>query len=1117
MCKMSRKDGQFFSFSPRWYINSRRSDCIVSQYFHLISLLAIDEFNFLDIYFSIYLLSSTKSTRLSHLKPSMSDESRSIFAEAISTFYSHKTLPDTSTISTFAPQLVELLHNETGTCLINEICKSLTYLCTDNSPSMKIFIEHGMKNRLMHLLTHQDEVTVTAALRALRCLVLPKTSRNQGHETPGIEAEVAETTMSTSIDRGAAQDHAIQSSESNDDPIEKTETKEWMVLPLSKVLDPYNSQHLSEVDFIACQNVEIFQATSEDTNDREKEAGAAIQGQIGLRCIHCGPSPFARAQFSSVYPGSIGLLPASLRHMTSNHFRHCERIPIESRRRIHQIIHHGALSSDTRTLKKFFSDVCMRVGIVNRYPPRSGLTTTGATNTAVDTEQMSPIASNNDCTVGSIIHPMSQSMDAFWGLQDEQIEEKTPVKYPMPRQMKMESDYTINSYAVANERKDIENRFNEKTECSELSRYFQDQHGLWRCSDCIVAQYTSKVEYAVWNGPGIPPPSYAKKHRLFCPQLRAQSFFGQLTHSGTPKCAPASNTVSIHKHETPKTGGRDCSEPPVNPSSKKGAIVTNVNNTRLAQTDGDSILISKGNVEPNAKANETSAKHFNDVRPSDAAKNTAIVSKVTTDGAAKGSSVPVNYVEVHEELSQDLDESTCASKEAHYDDANYEKDAIFGDLLLPEDKVLLTEYAHFAVSMMKRAFYQPAIDSKRRSGGSGSIVGCTFVSGYPGIQCVYCVNGKNPRKFFYTKCDRLINSFSEISTHFERCKYCPPSVKARLKNLKRLRNENRKTLPRGSHSIFFRRLWWRIHAKKSPGEDNLLASPNAMCLACPEDKEWLNDTECLTRRNIEVFCATEKESVDWNALHADIPVGAGQVGLRCLSCAQTDQAKIDTNAVVYPQTIDMIRNSVRDLQEKHFANCKLIPAETRAQLKKSKSNSSPFKLVKEYYANSAKKIGLYDTGAGILLEQSKRKKTEANSLPDQNNALPPPPLEGNFQKRGLLQNQKTFDKFAHHNILPSSSFDEPLPKPSLELYIEDEKVPSYSSQNQMENNNYVTFAQSLSTTGSGNATSSTPHLPVNAVTPSPCATGLKRKHDNITEEFEVNYQSAGHSPKQYEL
>ena len=44
----------------------------------------------------------------------------------------------------------------------------------------------------------------------------------------------------------------------------------------------------------------------------------------------------------------------------------------------------------------------------------------------------------------------------------------------------------------------------------------------------------------------------------------------------------------------------------------------------------------------------------------------------------------------------------------------------------------------------------------------------------------------------------------------------------------------------------------------------------------------------------------------------------------------------------------------------------------------------------------------------------------------------------------------------------------------------------------------------------------------NAVTPSPCAAGMKRKHDNITEGIDVNYQSTDYqstddSPKQYEL
>ena len=66
--------------------------------------------------------------------------------------------------------------------------------------------------------------------------------------------------------------------------------------------------NLSHLDIIICQNVEVFQASSSDVSDHETYGGMSVNsGQIGLRCIHCARTPFAKADYSAVFPASFGL------------------------------------------------------------------------------------------------------------------------------------------------------------------------------------------------------------------------------------------------------------------------------------------------------------------------------------------------------------------------------------------------------------------------------------------------------------------------------------------------------------------------------------------------------------------------------------------------------------------------------------------------------------------------------------------------------------------------------------------------------------------------------------------------------------------------------------------
>lgn len=141
------------------------------------------------------------------------------------------------------------------------------------------------------------------------------------------------------------------------------------------------------------------------------------------------------------------------------------------------------------------------------------------------------------------------------------------------------------------------------------------------------------------------------------------------------------------------------------------------------------------------------------------------------------------------------------------------------------------------------------------------------------------------------------------------------------------------------------------------------ASPSSrILLAIPEDKEWLSDTDCFIRRQIEVFSATDDDVCTAQADHKH-NVDAGQIGIRCVHCAIAGAARL--NAVAYPSTISALYEAVRELQRLHLDDCPCVPPAVKSKLANLQGASSLSSVLRKYYILSARALGLYDTKAGI--------------------------------------------------------------------------------------------------------------------------------------------------------
>ena len=317
-------------------------------------------------------------------------------------------------------------------------------------------------------------------------------------------------------------------------------------------------------------------------------------------------------------------------------------------------------------------------------------------------------------------------------------------------------------------------------------------------------------------------------------------------------------------------------------------------------------------------------------------------------------------------------------------------------LAMPEDKLLLTDYFYFINQQLRICHFKEE-DRNTRGGKRKNIK-----IGSGGIACVHCYGKPKARKFFWHDVDRLANSFSEIAVHVQKCYYCPDAVKFTLLELKARHAEQMTTKPRGWQKVFFRRMWRRIHGYQAGEEEegaaeavegavtvesqeakqtekvvsaNVSSSPSsrgACLLAIPEDNQWLSDSDCLIRKCLEVFVATEENVRQQAKTSRKGLIQVGQVGIRCIYCASSPQSSSGKGSFVYPSTINDIYDSVREIQRSHLHTCVNIPEGERAKFSSLKTASSCSTVVRRYYVVAAKglKLKLYDTESGIRAESN---------------------------------------------------------------------------------------------------------------------------------------------------
>lgn len=98
---------------------------------------------------------------------------------------------------------------------------------------------------------------------------------------------------------------------------------------------PTDSDSLSDRQcYVRSEMVEIFAATEKDVSSRHsKGAQKLVEGQVGIRCVHCAHlRPRDRAERAVCYPSSISRIYQTVADMQRFHFEQCREIPMETRK-----------------------------------------------------------------------------------------------------------------------------------------------------------------------------------------------------------------------------------------------------------------------------------------------------------------------------------------------------------------------------------------------------------------------------------------------------------------------------------------------------------------------------------------------------------------------------------------------------------------------------------------------------------------------------------------------------------------------------------------------------------------------------------------------------------------
>jgi hypothetical protein len=135
-------------------------------------------------------------------------------------------------------------------------------------------------------------------------------------------------------------------------------------------------------------------------------------------------------------------------------------------------------------------------------------------------------------------------------------------------------------------------------------------------------------------------------------------------------------------------------------------------------------------------------------------------------------------------------------------------------------------------------------------------------------------------------------------------------------------------------------------------------------LAIPDsDRDWLSGLNCFIReRCVEAFSATEDDVSKTSKRGRITP---HQVGIRCRFCSHRPKEEMQVVAISYPVSVAGIYESVKRWQKVHLDACEDVPQDVKTKLEELGSTNAWIPTTRQYWADSARSMGMVDTQDGI--------------------------------------------------------------------------------------------------------------------------------------------------------
>ena len=137
-------------------------------------------------------------------------------------------------------------------------------------------------------------------------------------------------------------------------------------------------------------------------------------------------------------------------------------------------------------------------------------------------------------------------------------------------------------------------------------------------------------------------------------------------------------------------------------------------------------------------------------------------------------------------------------------------------------------------------------------------------------------------------------------------------------------------------------------------------------LDLPEDEMKLSAYQLLLRNQIEAFSAAA-DDLSTHTRGRNKPITLRQVGIRCRHCKHIALNRRKKGSVYFPFSLLGLYQAAQNMGASHFHGevCSELPTDLKEKFVESIACKSTVGSGKQYWAKSARKLGLVDTENGI--------------------------------------------------------------------------------------------------------------------------------------------------------